>query len=405
MATKRTHSNFFRKTKYSGLLIGLTALAAAVGCSDLQGADAALAADVLQNTDSVTGEITVQLEDGTTTTFNLADANVEQLQAFAGSSIPQIGAAVEFELDGVHSIASISPPPSTEDVDANTAHGVTGVVSSVDPVAHTITLANNDGTMSTFSVVSSTEFGNGGITAFAAIQPGAEIEVEFNPLTMEAFEVGIDNSLDLDETDEIDEPDFDEIELEHDDDIDEPDFDEDEVEDDEESDDLDIDDDSTDDSGEIDDDDVTDNSGHNDHEGEIDNSGPGNHEDEVDNSGPGNHEDDVDNSGSGNHEDEVDNSGSGNHEDEVDSSDDSDDVDIDDDSDIDELDVDDDSDVDEPDVDEPDVDEPDVDEPDVDEPDVDELDVDDDSDVDEPDVDEPDVDEPDVDDDSDDDEA
>ena len=430
MNLKRKH--IFPDTKIAGMLIGLTALASAVGCADLQStdihganlptanpqtADTALVTGILQNVDSVSGEVTVQLNDGNTKTFNLDDVNVDALETIVGSAVLQIGDSVDLMLGIDDAIASLAPSAakvegtifsidtdeSSLTVDAENGVQLTvkideqteikakgtgsssanifeltsgmevkviydaetsqssmiqftrtgergtsieqdriGVVSAVDPIAHTITLSNSDGTLSTFSIASTTQIGDNGPATFTAIQPGTAVEIEFNPITMEASEVEIEDSLDVDEADE---PDFDEVEVDEldtdEDEADEPDFDEVEV------DELDTDEDEADDLN----DDGTDNSGHNDHEGDVDNSGPGNNnEDKVDNSGPGN-----------NNEDRIDE-----------------------------------PDVDEPDVDEPDIDEPDVDEPDVDEPDVDEPDVDE-PDVDEPDVDEPDVDEPDVD--------
>jgi len=320
MNLKRIH--FFPDTKIAGMLIGLTALAAAVGCSDLQStdlpganlpgtipqaADTTLVTGILQNVDSVSGEVTVQLNNGATTTFNLEDVNIEELAAVAGSTILQAGDQIELTLGNDNLVASLAPSAAkaegtifnidtdessltvdtengvqlTVNIDAQTEikakgtgtsstnifelvagmevkviydaetsqssmiqftrpgeRGISteqdriGTVSSVDPIAHTITLSNSDGTLSTFAIASSTQIDDNGPVTFAAIQPGTAVEIEFNPITMEASEVEIEDSPDVDEADE---PDVEELEVEeldlHEDADDEQDIDE--VEDDE----------------------------------------------------------------------------------------------------------------------------------------------------------------------------
>jgi len=542
MNLKRIH--FLPDTKIAGMLIGLTALAAAVGCSDLQStdlhgaslsdtipqnADTTLVTGILQNVDSVSGEVTVQLNNGTTTTFNLEDVNIEELATIAGSAILQAGDQIELMLGSDNLVASMAPSVAkiegtifnidtdessltvdtengvqlTVNIDEQTEikakgtgissanifklvagmevkviydaetsqssmiqftrpeeRGISteqdriGIVSSVDPIAHTITLSNSDGTLSTFAIASSTQIDDNGPVSFAAIQPGAAVEIEFNPITMEAFEVEIEDSPDVDEADEpdvdevedeadeldLDEDDTDELDVDEDeadeldldeDDTDELDVDEDEDDeldldeddtdepdvDEDEADELDLDEDDTDeldaDDSDDSDDDGTDNSGHNDHEGDVDNSGPGNHEDRIDDSDVvAADELDID-------EDDTDEPDVDEVEaDELDiDEDDTDEPDVDE-VEADELDIDED-DTDEPDVDEVEADELDLDEDDTDEPDVDEVEADeldiDEDDTDEPDVDEvevdeldtdeDDTDEPDVDDDSDEDEA
>ena len=291
---KLTPIYLFGEMKFTGVLIGLTAIAASVGCADLQNADTAVINGILQNVDSVSGEVTVQLKDGTTTTFNLEDVDVEALQAIAGSAVLQAGDEVELTLDDDDSVTSLTPStaktegtvvnvdldastvtidaengvhftviveanteikakgrgsstsditelipglnvkvnydPETsvaskiqfrrqglggddendkDDEDDNDENDVKGIVTGIDTDAHTITLNDEKGDEFTFTVMASTEIDDDGPVAFGAIQPGYEIEIKFNPQTMEATEIEIAEADEADEDDDGDETDED----------------------------------------------------------------------------------------------------------------------------------------------------------------------------------------------------
>jgi len=211
--------------------------------------------------------VTVELKDGTTTTFNLEDVDVEALQAIAGSAALQAGDEVELTLDDDESVTTLAstsvkaegivaavdteasnvtidtengvqlviavdaeteikakgPGPSEADfselilsqevkiyynAETNVASkiqfrrpgndeddegedDVKGIVTGIDPVAFTINLVDENGTEFTFTVVPSTEIDDDGTVTFAAIQVGSEVEVKFDPQTMQALEIEI----------------------------------------------------------------------------------------------------------------------------------------------------------------------------------------------------------------------
>ena len=76
---------------------------------------------------------------------------------------------------------------------------VKGIVTSIDTDAHTITLNNENSDEFTFTVMASTEIDNDGPATFGAIEIGLEIEVKFNPQTMEASEIEIAEVEDVDD--------------------------------------------------------------------------------------------------------------------------------------------------------------------------------------------------------------
>ncbi|MCH8230065.1 MAG: hypothetical protein IIA53_07030 [Chloroflexi bacterium] len=263
---------FFERKRLLGIVVALMAILATVACVDLQDIDAAVVQGILQNVDSISGEVTVQLKDGTTMTFNLEDVDIEALQAIAGSAVLQPGDEVELTLDEDDSVTTLAPSiakaegtivsvdieastvtitaengieftvavtPETriqgkgpgssaselselspgmvvdvkynpETLDASRIHfdrrdrdrddededEVKGVISSIDTDAHTITLVDENGDELTFKVVPSTEIDDDGPVTFSAIQLGSEVEIEFDPRSMEALEIEIEEDED-----------------------------------------------------------------------------------------------------------------------------------------------------------------------------------------------------------------
>ena len=100
---------FFERKRMLGIVVGLMAIWATVACADLQDIDAAVVQGILQNVDSISGEVTVQFKDGTTMTFNLEDVDIEALQAIAGSAVLQPGDEVELTLDEDDSVTTLAP--------------------------------------------------------------------------------------------------------------------------------------------------------------------------------------------------------------------------------------------------------------------------------------------------------
>ncbi len=183
---KRIHIKFpfaVRGSKMAALVVGFAAISATVACTELQNIDPAVVQGILQNVDSISGEVTVQLNDGTTTTFNLEDVNVGTLQAVAGSAVLQAGDEIELTFDANDAVTSLSP--STAKVE--------GIVVSVDTDALTVTIESENGIVFTVNVAPSTEIEvekpGSSTTLLADISAGMEVEVKYNPETLIASKI------------------------------------------------------------------------------------------------------------------------------------------------------------------------------------------------------------------------
>lgn len=127
--------NMTVKRRLVGLAIGAFGLTAAVACTGIEGLDAQAAEAIVQNVDSLSGEVTVEFKDGTTTTFNLADIDMETLSQLIGDASLQAGDAIEVELDGSNSVSAVTPQVAN----------VEAMIVEVDTTANTMLVEASNG--------------------------------------------------------------------------------------------------------------------------------------------------------------------------------------------------------------------------------------------------------------------
>ncbi len=213
--------NYLERTKITAVLIGATALLAAVGCSDLENADPPVLNGILQNVDSISGEVTVELKDGTTATFNLDDVDVGQLQAIAGTALLEAGDEVtELTFDNDSSVTSVSP----------LIVKIEGTVLEIDSEALTISVVAENGIELTVNVDPQTRFSARGKgpseSSLDELTVDTEIDLEYNHKTMHATRIHFSRNNDSDDVDNEDDGESEhEDEEEHDESDDEDDHD------------------------------------------------------------------------------------------------------------------------------------------------------------------------------------
>ncbi len=164
-----------------GLAIGAFGLTAAVGCTGLEALDAEAAQAVVQNIDSLSGEVTVEFKDGTTTTFNLADVDIEALGQLIDGVALEAGDEVEVELDSSKRVRALTPH----------ATNVLGVIRNVDTDANTLTIQAAYGAELVVTLTARTRFdldddSHGTVTGLA---PGMAVTVKYDTGTNEALRI------------------------------------------------------------------------------------------------------------------------------------------------------------------------------------------------------------------------
>ena len=190
---------FFERKRMLGIVVGRMAIWATVACADLQDIDAAVVQGILQNVDSISGEVTVQLKDGTTMTFNLEDVDIEALQAIAGSAVLQPGDEVELTLDEDDSVTTLAPSIAKAE----------GTIVSVDIEASTVTITAENGIEFTVALTPETRIQGKGpgpsASELSELSPGMIVDVKYNPETLDASRSHFDRrDRDRDEEDEDD---------------------------------------------------------------------------------------------------------------------------------------------------------------------------------------------------------
>ena len=168
------------------MLVGLIGLIAVTGCAELGALDAATLKGVLQEVDTVSGEVTVQLKDGTTTTFNLEDVDIQALSNIIGQASLQVGDEVSLNVSASNEVQSV----------ATTRAKLEGAVTSVDREAHQLTVEAASGVSLTVQLTLQTriEFERGGGNATVDdLVPGTLVEVRYDTSNNEAIKVEIEN--------------------------------------------------------------------------------------------------------------------------------------------------------------------------------------------------------------------
>ena len=186
--------SYLRKTKITGVLIGAMALTAAVGCADLENVDPALIDGVVQNVDAVSGEVTLELPDGTTTTINLNDVDLGALNADSGSAVLSEGDEVGLTLGQDDSVTSITPTIVKSE----------GTIQMINADLLIVQITTENGIDISVNVDEQSRItarGKGpSSSSFDELTVGIEVDVEYNPETMDASRIHFHrNDLDRDD--------------------------------------------------------------------------------------------------------------------------------------------------------------------------------------------------------------
>ncbi len=138
---------------------------------------------VLQNVDSVSGEVTVKLKDGGTVTFNLKDVNVEMLRKAVGNASLEAGSQIVLETGKDKKVKTIKARHAE----------VEGVIKSVDKDRKTVTFISQKQGDITLEVTETTriEVEDDKAVSFASLREGQEIEAKYDVETNKALKLEI----------------------------------------------------------------------------------------------------------------------------------------------------------------------------------------------------------------------
>ncbi|MBI2846970.1 MAG: hypothetical protein HYX82_03715 [Chloroflexi bacterium] len=140
---------------------------------------------VLQDVDSISGEVTVTLKDGGTITFNLNDVNVETLRQAVGNASFEEGAQVTLETDRDNKVKAVKARHAK----------VEGDIKAVDNDKKTLTITAENGVDVTLEVTETTRFKarHGDSASFASLREGQEVEAKYDVETKKALEIKIED--------------------------------------------------------------------------------------------------------------------------------------------------------------------------------------------------------------------
>ncbi|HLF05351.1 MAG TPA: DUF5666 domain-containing protein [Dehalococcoidia bacterium] len=164
----------------AGLALVATTACDAAAQAQLQG--------ILQNVDSVSGDVTVKLNDGSVITVNLKDVKVEALASAVGNASLEPGSNVTIELDGEQRVKKLK----------SHAVEVEGVIKALDPAKGEVTI-DADGAEVTLQVTPDTkieledEDSDGTGATFADLQVGQEVEAKYPAGATTALKIEVDD--------------------------------------------------------------------------------------------------------------------------------------------------------------------------------------------------------------------
>ncbi len=176
-----------RKPFLFGAILAVVMLVGVTGCT--AGEMQALRG-TLQNVDSVSGNVTVTLEDGTTRTFNFTDVKVETIRQALGNASLAIGDQVTIKVN--------KNDGDVEEVDVEKAE-VDGVIKSLGTDNVTITTDKNEDV--TLKVTSETRIiiEDKGTATFSDLQVGQKVEAKYDVTTKNALKIKVDIDVDSEE--------------------------------------------------------------------------------------------------------------------------------------------------------------------------------------------------------------
>jgi len=163
------------------IVLATLAVLAFVGC---EATTLAQLEGILQNVDSLSGEVTVKLKDGGTVTFNLKDVNVETLRKAIGNAALEAGSQVTLETDKDKKVKTVKARHAE----------VEGIIKSVDKVKKTVTISFPKGGDITLEVTETTkiEVEDDEAASFTSLGEGQEIEARYDVETKKALKLEIE---------------------------------------------------------------------------------------------------------------------------------------------------------------------------------------------------------------------
>jgi hypothetical protein len=163
------------------VVLATLAVLAFVGC---EATTLAQLEGILQNVDSLSGEVTVKLKDGGTVTFNLKDVNVETLRKAVGNAALEAGSQVTLETDKDNKVKTVKAH-RTE---------IEGVIMNVDKEKKTVTITSKKQGDITLVVTETTkiEAEDDEAASLASLREGQEIEAKYDVVTMKALKIEVE---------------------------------------------------------------------------------------------------------------------------------------------------------------------------------------------------------------------
>ncbi|MDO8750853.1 MAG: hypothetical protein Q7K03_06890 [Dehalococcoidia bacterium] len=170
---------------FLGVILVGSALLVSVAC---EGATQAQLEGILQNVDSISGEVTVTLKDGGTVTFNLKDVNVETLRQAAGSASLEPGTQVTLETDKDKKVKTVKARHAE----------VEGIIRSLDKEKKTLTVSSGEDGDTTLELTETTkiEIDDNKAATFDSLREGQEVEVKYDVETKKALKIEVDEEED-----------------------------------------------------------------------------------------------------------------------------------------------------------------------------------------------------------------
>lgn len=172
---------FKGKLFMAGILVTVMSLVMA-GCTP---AELQALQGTLQNIDSISGNVTVKLKDGTTQSFNLTDVKVATIAQALGNANLEIGDQI---------VVKARKTGEVEEVETDRAE-IGGVIKSLGTGNGTnnITITTKKQGDITLLVTPNTTIRNRGAANFSSLQVGQRVEVKYDVTTKAALRINVNN--------------------------------------------------------------------------------------------------------------------------------------------------------------------------------------------------------------------
>lgn len=163
-------------------IVAVLALAFTLGCGQITPEQLE---GILQNVDSISGQVTVKLKDGGTVTVNLQDVKVESLRQVVGTASLEPGNPVTVQMSQDRKVTNLK---------AHVAEAE-GFIKSIDNERQAIVIILERGGEVTLQVTNETRIeveGLKGQASLALLQIGQDVEAKFDVQTMKALKIEVE---------------------------------------------------------------------------------------------------------------------------------------------------------------------------------------------------------------------